>query len=404
MIARLAACGIATAAVALSACKPGNHTPNIGDPPAASGSGMPHLATGPDGSAVLSWVEPDGEGHKLRFATLADDQWRNETTVARGTGWFVNWADFPSVEPIAGDRWAAHWLVKRPGGTYAYDVAVALSDDSGASWSPAITPHTDGTATEHGFVTLYPDGEQVGVLWLDGREMTAESGHGSGPMTLRSVRVDGDGALHGEQVVDGRVCDCCQTDVTIGGAGLVAVYRDRSDDEIRDIYVARSLAGRWQPGVAVARDGWRIPGCPVNGPAVAALGDRVAVAWFTGADDQARVKLAVSTDAGETFGTPVIIDDGAPVGRVDVAVLDDGSVVTSWMAPSEGGAGAVMARLLGPDGALSDARVVAGAELARRAGFPQMLRYDTGLLFAWTDLAGGAQRVRATWVDPGTLR
>ncbi|MEO1595832.1 MAG: sialidase family protein [Pseudomonadota bacterium] len=404
MISRRAVCAIAAAATALAACQPGNNTPNISDPPAAAGSGMPHLAPGADGSAVLSWLEPDGNGHRLRFATLADDDWREAATVARGENWFVNWADFPSVAPIAGDFWAAHWLVKRPGGTYAYDVAVALSDDRGATWSPALTPHTDGTATEHGFVSLYPDGDAVGALWLDGREMMAESGHGSGPMTLRSAQIDGDGALRQENVVDGKVCDCCQTDVAVGGAGLVAAYRDRSDDEIRDIYVARSIGGRWQPGSPVARDNWRIPGCPVNGPAIAAAGDRVAVAWFTGANDQARVKVAMSTDGGETFGAPVIIDDDAPVGRVDVVLLDDGSVVTSWMAPSEGSAGAVMARLVRSDGTLTDPKIVAGATLARRAGFPQMLRYKSGLLFAWTDLTGDRQRVRATWVDADTLR
>lgn len=365
---------------------------------------MPHLAPGPDGSAVLSWLEPEGHGHTLRFATLADDQWRDVTTVARGENWFVNWADFPSVEPISGNRWAAHWLVKRPGGTYAYDVAVALSADSGASWSAPITPHTDGTATEHGFVSLYPDGDNVGALWLDGREMTTEAGHGSGPMTLRSVQIDGDGALQDGRVVDERVCDCCQTDVAIGGAGPIAVYRDRSNEEIRDIYIAKSVGGRWQSGESVARDDWRIPGCPVNGPAVAAMDDRVAVAWFTGANNQGRVKVAISTDGGETFGAPVIIDDSAPVGRVDVTLLDDGSVVTSWMAPRDGGAGAVMARLLLPNNTLKRARVITGTKLARRSGFPQMLRYQSGLLFAWTDLSGDTQRVRATWVDGDALR
>ena len=72
-----------------------------------------------------------------------------------------------------------------------------------------------------------------------------------------------------------------------------------------------------EPGLS----GWlAATACPVNG-AVAAAGERVAVAWFTGADKTPRVKLAFSNDAGETFGQPVAVDDGNPTGRVDVLLL-----------------------------------------------------------------------------------
>jgi hypothetical protein len=78
-----------------------------------------------------------------------------------------SWADFPSVVPITGPFWAAHWLQKRPEGGYAYDVYVAISTDSGQSWSEGIMPHRDGTPTEHGFVSLFPWQGGAGVIWLD---------------------------------------------------------------------------------------------------------------------------------------------------------------------------------------------------------------------------------------------
>jgi hypothetical protein len=116
--------------------------------------------------------------------------------VARGEAWFVNWADFPSVVPIADRLWAAHWLARRPEGGYAYDVAMALSSDAGARWGATLSPHTDGTPTEHGFVTLFPWQGGVGAVWLDGRNMQpgeagdlADHGHGEGGMTLRSVQL-----------------------------------------------------------------------------------------------------------------------------------------------------------------------------------------------------------------------
>jgi hypothetical protein len=61
-------------------------------------------------------------------------------------------------------------------------------------------------------------------------------------------------------------------------------------------------------------DGWKIDYCPVNGPAAGAIGDTVAVAWFTGAQDTSRVRVAFSTDAGATFSAPVRADDGLPAG------------------------------------------------------------------------------------------
>jgi hypothetical protein len=114
---------------------------------AAPGSAEPHLSRAADGTVVLSWLEPFGSGESLRYSVLQQDAWSVPTTVASGDDWFVNWADFPSVVKIGQGLWAAHWLQKRPGGAYAYDVSIALSQDDGRTWGNAITPHTDGTAT-----------------------------------------------------------------------------------------------------------------------------------------------------------------------------------------------------------------------------------------------------------------
>ena len=182
--------------------------------PAAPGSAEPHLARDHDGTVVLSWRVPH--------------------TVARGDNWFVNWADFPSVVPISKDLWAAHWLAKSAGGTYAYDVNMALSTDAGRSWGKPFSPHTDGTRTEHGFVSLFPWQAGVGALWLDGRNTQADQAdghsedHASGGMTLRSAVITPDAAAPEGQLVDDLVCDCCQTDVALSTRGPVAVYRNRT--------------------------------------------------------------------------------------------------------------------------------------------------------------------------------
>jgi hypothetical protein len=147
-----------------------------------------------------------------------------------------------------------------------------------------------------------------------------------------------------------------------------------------------------QPALVHA-DNWHIEGCPVNGPSVVADGERVVVAWFTGARDTARVNVAFSNDAGATFSAPVRVDDGNPAGRVDVEFAPDGQALVTWL-ERVGDAGAeVRLRTVGPDGAASTAVVVASSAAARTSGFPRLIRNGNELVFAWTQ-PGDTARVR----------
>ena len=361
------------------------------------GSAQPNLASGPGGELVLSWQEPAGDGTALRFASFDGEAWSEANTVATGDRWFVNWADFPSVVPIDGDYWAAHWLAKRDGGTYAYDVAVSVSTDAGDNWSRAITPHDDGTATEHGFVSLFPVDGKAGALWLDGRNTSPDDGHdhgGGGAMTLRSATIDHEQALADAALVDNRVCDCCQTDVALAGTTPVAVYRNRDDGEIRDIYVSRLEDSGWTTGIPVADDGWEIAGCPVNGPAIAAHGEQLAVAWFTAAGNEPRVRYAASGSDG-VFGTPTDVASGDTLGRVDLVILDDGGAIVSHLRNAGDGMAEVVLRRMAPDGSAGDSLIVASTGAGRMSGFPQLARFNDNLIMAWTDTdASGSTLVR----------
>ena len=362
---------------------------------AANGSGEPHLATTISGDVVMSWLEPDEDGVALRWSRLDGERWAPATTVATGDDWFVNWADFPSVVPISGDLWAAHWLVKSSDSTFAYDVAVSTSNDAGVTWNQPITPHEDGTLTEHGFVSLFPWQGSVGALWLDGRNMESSGdGHGHGGMTLRSAVVrDGDVPTH-KTVVDELVCDCCQTDVAIGSSGPVAVYRNRTDEEIRDIYVARLENGLWEQGAPIADDGWKIAGCPVNGPAIDARGDVVAAAWFTAANGDSRIRYALSDDSGATFGEVIDVATDRPIGRVDIVLLKDGSALVSWLRGATGTAGEIRTRHVDVDGQLGADIVVAQTAAGRMSGFPQMVLRGDDIVLAWTDVLDDSTIVR----------
>ena len=172
------------------------------------------------------------------------------------------------------------------------------------------------------------------------------------------------------------------------------VYRNRTQEEIRDIYVARNIEGQWQTGVPISNDGWKISGCPVNGPAIAAKGDMVAVAWFTAANDLPKVQLKVSADAGASFGEPVLISQNDVMGQVDVEILSDNVVAVSWVEKgSRALANQTDVKLMPVTvrGVKGDDRVVGRSAYSRAV--PQMRLVDDELIFVWTDIAEDQTRL-----------
>jgi hypothetical protein len=384
---------------AKQAAAPATRAPRELATPALPGSLAPSLFAAADGRLLLSWLEPRAGGaHALRLATRsAGGAWSDPLEVAEGVGWFVNWADFPHAAALADGTLVAHWLEKRGGGTtYEYDVRLTRSRDSGRSWEPAFSPYRDETPGEHGFVALAPTAAaRVGILFLDGRETK----RADGAMTLRFATLGSEGAPEPDALVDPRVCDCCQTALARTSRGLVAAYRDRSASEVRDVAVARLENGRWSEPVFPGAEGWQIHACPVNGPALAAEGDRVALAWFTMAGETPRVKVAFSEDGGASWGAPQAVDDGRPIGRVGIALAGgrDGGAVVSWLEQADSGASLRLRRVHGSrPGAASTA--VAATSAARSSGVPQLAAAGAELVVAWRDTSEPA-RIRTALVE-----
>jgi hypothetical protein len=337
----------------------------------------------------MSWLEPlaNGTGYALRVAALDGSRWSDVQDVRSGRDFFVNWADSPSVLSLGERRLVAHWLQRTGSATYAYGVRLALSRDGGRTWSASVTPHSDTSNTEHGFVSLWrtPRGDGFEAVWLDGRKYARAGDRSANEMTLATAGFALDGSVtSAERIIDGRVCDCCQTSAAMTSSGPVIAYRDRSAGEIRDIGIVRRVEDAWTEPVPVHRDGWKISACPVNGPSVTARGDRVAVAWFTSANDVPTVKVAFSRDAGATFAAPIRVDGGQPAGRVDVELMPDGAALVSWVERTGGDAAAVRVRRVDPNGRTGSPITIAASSAARASGFPRMVIAHGDAIFAWT--------------------
>lgn len=358
--------------------------------PAAPGSVAPSLAVSPAGVVWLTWLEPRAAGgHALRAARLDGVGWRSPVTIAEGDSFFVNRSDIPTLLPRGGGRLVAHYLWKSGSDPMAHEVRLTQSHDDGATWSPPEVPHRDGTPTEHGFVSLIESGEGTRAVWLDGRQAVSDSAgrwiarpEGQYETTLRTSVLGPARGFDDEWELDMRVCDCCPTAAVVTPAGPLIAYRGRSAAEVRDIWITRMEGGRWSEPRVLHADGWKIPGCPVNGPSLSAEGERVAVAWFTEAQDTARVMVAFSDDGGAHFSDPVRVDGGHPLGRVQVRLLAGGEALVCWLAGEGQDARFQVRRLVG--GRTAGPALTVARTAARGSGLPRMAVAGNRVVLAWT--------------------
>jgi hypothetical protein len=353
--------------------------------PAGMNTEAPQLTVEGD-RAILTWMESHGEHAVMKFAERTSSGWSSAHEVVSGTDLIVNAADVPSVRALPGGSLVAAWSVKNGSDPEASHLRIAQSKDNGRTWSAAVSPYTDRSETQHAFPALFPLASGFGIAWLDGREMAK----GKGSMTLRTAKVGADGKAADEVLMDARVCDCCPTSAAMTTDGPVVAFRDRSQDEIRDIAVSRYSGGRWSAPALVHRDGWRITGCPVNGPSIAAAGNTVAVGWFTVQKGAGRAFVAFSSDAGRTFGEPIRVDDDLAIGRVQIGVLKDGSAAVSWIESLKAGS-QLRLRRIERNGARS-AAVPVGDSLG--STHPRLVQARGELLLAWVEFTRGTTRIR----------
>jgi len=218
--------------------------------------------------------------------------------VALGRDIFVVW------ESKAGDR---------------SRVRLARSTDSGRTFLPAITVHSEDLPGARGWASLAVDREgRAHVAWLDGRNAHSAAAQphatGSGHAQHESmrqdvyealVRVDGTVA---ETPVSSNVCFCCKTGIATGPDGATYVaWRHIFPGSLRDMAVSRSDNGgaTFDHPVRVSEDRWAIDGCPEDGPSIGVDAQAgLHIAWPTliqGQTTRKAVFYSSSNDGGRTF-------------------------------------------------------------------------------------------------------
>ena len=338
-----------------------------------------------NGSLSLTWISSDEDMNvSLNFRQFKDKKWTNPQTLAVGSNWFVNWADFPT-HAISGDQVLTSYLKKSASGTYTYDVFLNLQKLSGEKIKEDFILNTDGFKAEHGFVSIVAkENEGFYISWLDGRNTVEKDINGNHkPMTIRFAEITNAGDIINETELDSSVCDCCQTSITNSDQGPVVVYRDRSQEEVRDIYVTRNINDKWENPIPVHNDGWVIYGCPVNGPKVVSNSKNLAVSWFTVLDGKPTVNLSFSESYGSTFDSPIKINDLNAIGRVDTAFLNEKEVIVSYMEGDDIGT-YLRIKKVSIDGEVSDPITISKIDSGRGTGVPQLEILNDEIFIVWT--------------------
>ena len=275
-------------------------------------------------SLSLSWVSfNEQKKASLNLSRFTDGKWTKPQTIATGSDWFVNWADFPT-HAINGNLILTSYLKKSASGTYNYDVVLSLQKLSG-----------------------------------------------------EKIKEDFESEL------DSATCDCCQTSIAANKNGPIVVYRDRDKKEVRDIYITRQINGAWEAPSPVHKDGWIINGCPVNGPKVAVNSNNLAVSWFTVSNENPIVNLSFSKSNGDSFSTPIKINDHDAIGRVDVAFLNEQEVIVSYMEGDDVGT-YLRIKKVSINGKVSEPITISKIDGGRNTGVPQLEVFNSEIFIVWT--------------------
>ena len=371
-------------------------------PPSATGW-APRLEISPSGSVILSWLEKtSGTDGRLRFSVEDGGGWSAPITATEGSLLIEDFASAFVLSPRP-QEFVALWtgVKDRDPGAWTEFGYLSRSTDNGKTWSRVLPLASDFSKTEHSYLSgAVLDGGVVGVAWLDGRE-TAKTPYPKGHYYLMAGLLYPDGRYSGEKLLDDNVCTCCPTAAVSLGSEMLIGYRDRTQDEIRDMQTVRLGEALNMDGpYSVHHDGWHINACPTNGPALDERNGKVVIAWFTAANAP-DLLVATSTDGGMQFTSPLTVSAAAAtLGHPAVAMLGNGSSILAWIESGQPES-KLLVRELRANGKFGPT-----AEIARGSGFgyPSMRAVGDHVLIAWMQASQTGSMLHVAQIGPEKLQ
>ena len=353
----------------------------------------PNLHLSNSGNIYLSYISsnPDKKESSLLFSMFdnLNYSWNKPNLIVESDKMFVNWADFPEVTTDNLNGITAHYLEMSSEKKYSYDIKIVNSTDQGLNWSNPIKLHSDNTKTEHGFVSTVNIKNGFLSTYLDGRQNEL-SNHDKSirpQMTLRGTSYNIDGNILEDLLIDDRVCDCCQTDLAITENGQsIVVYRDRSEDEVRDIYYSYKKDSKWSKPISIFNDNWKISGCPVNGPAISTYKNNSAVVWYTFSKNKNQIKVVFTDNISSGFQRPILVEANDPIGRVDIELLDPNNAIISFIDIIDDKA-YIKLQMITKGGSQSKLLLIDESSENRSSGFPVITlnKEKSNTIIAWTE-------------------
>ena len=353
----------------------------------------PNLHLSNSGNIYLSYISsnPDKKESSLLFSMFdnLNYSWNKPNLIVESDKMFVNWADFPEITTDNLNGITAHYLEMSSEKKYSYDIKIVNSTDQGLKWSNPLKLHSDNTKTEHGFVSTINTKNGFLSTYLDGRQNEL-SNHDKSirpQMTLRGTSYNIDGNILEDLLIDDRVCDCCQTDLAITENGeSIVVYRDRSENEVRDIYYSYKKDSVWSKPLNIYNDNWEIPGCPVNGPAISTYKNNSAVVWYTFSKNKNQIKVVFTDNINNGFQQPILVEANDPIGRVDIELLNPNNAIISFIDIIDDKA-YIKLQMIAKDGSQNKLLLIDESSQNRSSGFPVITlnKEKSNTIIAWTE-------------------
>ena len=293
---------------------------------------QPHLAALGDGRLAVTWAVVGAEGRAdiaLSIYAPQEDRWGPVRYLNSSPGSAVAGRQVGPRLAVADGVIAVSWVdrMRDPAG----DILVSVSEDEGLSFSVPTRVNDDyGTETAQEYHDIASNGEGgFIVVWLDERD--APEADRNRKQVYVSFSCDGGLSFSKNRALTASahgVCPCCRPSIARGGGATHVVYRDRTG---KSLFIrSRSLydGAREFSAPVTLSGGWDFPGCPVNGPAVAAgPSDRVWALWV----EDGELRWARSDDKGRTFVTAGVVDGGRDRAASNLALVSSGErALATW--------------------------------------------------------------------------